>query len=174
MDHGHLRRLPRILLLCQNIHSPLLFAGLPVTEEAAVHHLRPHGLLHHLLLGRILHRHWPVQHPESRMGYHCDDELFRLRQAYLCHWSSRFGLRCHHTRLSHSNGSKNTHIMATKDILAICLLGWSDVSHSQARRKRWPPILIRSPEPQWPAPSEWLSPYSPEGLPMPPTRNTAS
>ena len=105
MDHGHLRCLPRILLLCQNIHPPLLLAGLPVTEEAAVHHLRPHGLLHHLLLGRILHRHRPVQHPESRMGYHCDDELFRLRQAYLCHWSSGFGLRCHHTRLSHSNGS---------------------------------------------------------------------
>ena len=128
MDHGHLRRLPRILLLCQNIHPPLLPAGLPVTKEAAVHHLRSHGLLHHLLLGRLLHRHRPVQHPESRMGYHCYDELFRLRQAYLCNWSSGSGLRCHHTRLSHSDGNKNTHIMATKDILAICLFGRFDVS----------------------------------------------
>ena len=84
VDHGHLCRLPSLLLLRQGVHPPLLPTSVPAASEATIHHLRPPCLLHHILLGRFLHRHRPLQRPESTMGYHDDDELFCLRQAYLC------------------------------------------------------------------------------------------
>ena len=128
VDNGDLCRLPSVLLLRQDIHPSFLPPSLPAASEAAIHHLRAHGLLHHLLLGRLLDRHRPLQRPEPSMGYHSDDELFRLRQACFCDWRSRSRCRCHHTRISNTNGGKATNIMAPEDLLAIRLLSWIGVS----------------------------------------------
>ena len=131
MDHGNLRRLSSLVLLRQDIHSPLLPARLPAASEATLHHLLPHGILHDLLLGRLLHRHRTLQRPQPRMGHNGDDELFRLRQAYLCDWRSGSRRRCHDTRLPHSHGAEVAHLMGTEDIPALRLLGRLDVSSSQ-------------------------------------------
>ncbi len=128
VDHGHLRSLPSILLFCQDIHSPLLPSSVPAASEAALRHLRSHGLLYHLLLGRLLHRHRPLQRPEPTMGYHGDNELFRLRQAHFRDRRPGSCCRCHHTRVSHPDGGEATHLVGTEDILAIRLLSWFDVS----------------------------------------------
>lgn len=79
VDHGHLRRLPSLLLLRKDIHSPFLPSSVPTASEAAIHDLRPLGLLHHLLLGRLLYRHRSLQRPQPTVGHHSDDELFCLR-----------------------------------------------------------------------------------------------
>ena len=127
MDYGYFRRLPCILLLRQIIHLPLLPASLPAATEASIRHLRPHSLLHHLLLGRLLHHHRPLQRGEPRMGYLNDNELFRLRQAHLRNRRPGSGCRCHHTRVPDPDGYEATDIMATEDILAIRPLSRFDV-----------------------------------------------
>ena len=136
VDHGHLRCLSSFLLLCQDIHSSLLSTSFSAASEATIYHLRSHGLLHSLLLGRVLHRNRPLQREEPAMGYHCDNELFRLRQAYIC--DRRPGSRCwcHHPRVSNTNGGELTYLVATEDILAICLFGRFDVSSSLVWSKR--------------------------------------
>ena len=128
VDNGDLCRLPSVLLLCQVIHPTFLPSSFPAASEATIHHIRPHGLLHHLLLGRLLDRYRPLQRPEPSMGYHGDHELFRLRQACVCDWRSRSRCRCLHTRISNTNGGKATNIMAPEDLLAIRLLSWIGVS----------------------------------------------
>ena len=136
MDNGDLCRLPSVLLLHQDIHPSFLPSSLPAASEAAIHHIRAHGLLHHLLLGRLLDRHRPLQRPEPSMGYHRHDELFRLRQAYFCDWRPRPRCRCHHTRISNTDGGKATNIVAPEDLLAIRLLSWIDVSAEQPGSKQ--------------------------------------
>ena len=130
VDNGDLCRLPSVLLLRQDIHPSFLPPSFPAASEAAIHHIRAHGLLHNLLLGRLLDRHRPVQRAEPAMGYHGDNELFRLRQARFCDWRPRSRCRCHYTRISNTDGGKATNIMASEDLLAIRLPGWIGVSAS--------------------------------------------
>lgn len=128
MDHGHLRRLPRILLLRQTIHPPLLPARLPAASEAPIRHLLPHNILHHLLLGRLLHRHRPLQRAEPRMEHLNDNELFLLRQTHVRNRGSRSNRRCAHTRFPDPDGVEAAYFPATEDILAVCLPSRFDVS----------------------------------------------
>ena len=135
MDHGHLRRLPSLLLLRKDIHSPLLPSSVSTASEATIHDLRPPGLLHHLLLGRLLYRHRSLQRPEPTVGHHGDDELFCLRGAYFRNRRPGSCCRRHHTRFPSADGAEATHLVAAEDILALRLLGRVDVSLSNAQRK---------------------------------------
>lgn len=124
VDHGYLHRLPSIILICQVINSVLLPPSLSSTSEASIHYLCTLCLLHHLLLGRLLQYHRPLQHEEQDLGHHRLNELFCLRRTYLRHWRPRSSCRRLHTCIPGTHGIEASYFVVTEDLLAIRFLGW--------------------------------------------------